>query len=389
MLCNPLNIVIDVRCLQDPFIRHRGIGQHSYSLLSNLRESTVARKVNMFAFLDNNLPPLDKTYSSLFRGFCSDLSRLSGQVDIFVNPSPMTHRVYPLRWILNDRKIFKVALAYDLIPMMQPETYLASITERCQYLACCATLRRYDKIAAISRFAARQLEQSLSIPAQDMFVTGCAVRTSLLNVGISYDAGRGERYRILIAGGEDLRKNSECALRAHAASRYFQENRVPVVVTGNYTDAKRKTLLNIVEAYGGSKDLVTFANHLEDCELGNLYREAVLTVIPSFLEGFSLPVVEGAANGSVVLASQTSAHPELISDECCLFNPHEHRDLTGKMELLVKDISLWQKVQSTQYQLKDRFSADRVGDRFWGEVLSPYSPAIKNVQETIGGRVRY
>ena len=72
---------------------------------------------------------------------------------------------------------------------------------------------------------------------------------------------------------------------------------VCMVVVGSDPEASKARLLQQYHELGGQDGRLDFAPHLDDAELRELYARARLTIVPSCIEGFSIPIVEASANG--------------------------------------------------------------------------------------------
>ncbi len=81
---------------------------------------------------------------------------------------------------------------------------------------------------------------------------------------------------------------------------------------------------------------IIFINNPNDKELFSLYKNAVATVIPSFMEGFSLTAVEAMSMGCPVIASDIEVHREICKDAAIYFDPYDTYDLKQKLELVLE-----------------------------------------------------
>ncbi len=63
-------------------------------------------------------------------------------------------------------------------------------------------------------------------------------------------------------------------------------------------------------------------------------------VLPSFYEGFGLPVLEALACGTPVLASDISSLPEVVGEAGILFNPKNIEEMAGKILRVLKNPEL-------------------------------------------------
>jgi glycosyltransferase involved in cell wall biosynthesis len=72
---------------------------------------------------------------------------------------------------------------------------------------------------------------------------------------------------------------------------------------------------------------VTHLGYVSDEDLLALYRRALCLVFPSFYEGFGLPPLGAMAAGCPVIASRTSAMPEISGPVAEYCDPHDYRTL--------------------------------------------------------------
>jgi glycosyltransferase involved in cell wall biosynthesis len=73
------------------------------------------------------------------------------------------------------------------------------------------------------------------------------------------------------------------------------------------------------------------AGYLPDDDVRHIYRLATAFVLPSLCEGFGIPLVEAMASGTPVLASSTSAIPEVCRDAAVYFQPEDPEDMAEKV----------------------------------------------------------
>ena len=85
---------------------------------------------------------------------------------------------------------------------------------------------------------------------------------------------------------------------------------------------------------------VQFVSGLDDDEIAELMASAEVAVVPSLYEGFSLPAVEAMASGTPLVASDTSALPEVVGrDGSCgvLVPPGDPTALAAAIDDLMRD----------------------------------------------------
>jgi glycosyltransferase involved in cell wall biosynthesis len=353
-------IAADVRCLQDPAYAARGVGRHTANLLRH------APLRPLIGLIDPALPPLDPALAALF-----DRLRPNAQfrdmlgAACFISASPMTHDPLFAARMLHDARKLKAAVIYDFIPYEFPERYLAHPPARHAYITCLRWLARHDLFLPISQASAAALRRLLNIGEQNIAVTGAA-----LDALFETAHGQASPAHVLVIGGDDPRKNVECAIRAHAMCATLQTKRTPLIITGGYTLSRAQELRDTARSAGGLPHLVQTPGHVPEPELMGLYRNAICAIAPSRAEGFDLPVVEAMAAGAPVLASDIPAHRELVTDGACRFQPDDHARLADLIATLAAAPEGRECVVAEQAPVWPRYRAEAVAARFWAPIAA-------------------
>jgi len=76
----------------------------------------------------------------------------------------------------------------------------------------------------------------------------------------------------------------------------------------------------------GLADAVTWVGHISESELVAEYQNANVFVLPSYYEGFGLPILEAFACGTPVICSNKSSLPEICGKAALMVDP---KDITG------------------------------------------------------------
>lgn len=100
-----------------------------------------------------------------------------------------------------------------------------------------------------------------------------------------------------------------------------------------------KDIFNTIDRLG-LKDRVIVTGHVSDSDLVIFYNTAKVFVMPSVNEGFGLPVLEAMACGVPVVASNTSALPEVAADAALLVNPYRVEELAEAINRIINSPSL-------------------------------------------------
>ena len=94
---------------------------------------------------------------------------------------------------------------------------------------------------------------------------------------------------------------------------------------------------------------------VSDGELAFLYQHCLLTIYPSFAEGWGLPVGESLGYGKPCVASSVTAIPEVGGDFCRYFDPFDVEDGTKVVTSILKDrasLATWTKRISDDFKPK-------------------------------------
>lgn len=147
--------------------------------------------------------------------------------------------------------------------------------------------------------------------------------------------GLREPYFIYV-GGFDERKNLGAIVRALAALP--AEQRVTVAMAGEggaAAEALRREALAL-----GVDPWIVLVGAVEDAALAGLYAGALAVIMPSWLEGFGLPVVEAMHVGTPAIVSSAGSLPEIAGDGALVFPPDDPAALAAAMRRLATDGAL-------------------------------------------------
>ena len=78
------------------------------------------------------------------------------------------------------------------------------------------------------------------------------------------------------------------------------------------------------------KDII-FTGSLNKKELSQVYQNAFVFILPSFYEGFGLPILEAMSYGVPVICSDVSSLPEIAGDAGYFFNPKNINNMAQKI----------------------------------------------------------
>lgn len=318
-------VVVDARCLQDRDYRGRGVGAHAGAVLRATREGT--RGMDLLLLVDAELPDVSPDVAALADAFVCTPSQRSDDVGLFVALSPMTASSAPAAPFLAAADCRTIAVVYDVIPAEYPSAYLSTTAEALAYRARLESLRHYDVHLAISEATAGTCRRIL---AHDVPTVVTGVADPLRDVTAAASAG--DEGFFLMPAGADPRKNAAAGVTALAELARVRADAVPdLIVTGRLTGPQADALRDLARRSGLPDAALKLAGVVEPRYLAALYESADLVLIPSFAEGFSLPVVEALARGTPVVVSDIEAHRQLLGDGPWLVAPDDVSGLAAAL----------------------------------------------------------
>ncbi len=144
---------------------------------------------------------------------------------------------------------------------------------------------------------------------------------------------------ILNVGTEKYRKNIPGILKAFA--KLAEDYRDLILIrVGKQSKISRK----LIEKLGFS-DKIKYFESIKENELPDFYNAADIFVMPSFYEGFGLPVLEAMSCGIPVLVSNTSSLPEIVGDAGTQVNPYSVDEIYNGMKKLLTDKNLCEELK--------------------------------------------
>ena len=157
---------------------------------------------------------------------------------------------------------------------------------------------------------------------------------------------------LLVLGSLNPRKNIEGAI---AGFRRFAD-RGPttselLIAGGGKRIFRRPTL--------PSAPGVSYLGHVDDARRWALLAGARLLLMPSFLEGFGLPVLEALKVGTPVVASDIPVFRELYESAVEFVDPFSSRDIARGIERVMTDATRRAELRRNGREIASRYSGDR------------------------------
>jgi len=235
--------------------------------------------------------------------------------------------------ILQPRAATIVTLL-DLIWLRFPTTMDKRSTTGMK-LTALPSARHADRVIAISEAGKHDMVETIGLDPARIDVTLLGVRVDQAappapEPQLRERLGLGDRKVILCVAQKRVHKNLTGLIRAVAELR---REDVALVLVGSPTPHEQE--LRDLARELDLADQVAFPEWLSDADLEGLYRLASAFALPSFEEGFGLPILEAMGRDLPVACSNVSSLPEVAGDAAELFDPADTASIAAALGRLL------------------------------------------------------
>lgn len=143
-----------------------------------------------------------------------------------------------------------------------------------------------------------------------------------------------EKGYILGVGAFVENKNFEGLIQAYARLHKFIPQQLVLVGFGSQ---KRMAAYQRLAEKLGCASKVFYLTDVSASQLSSLYKRAHLFVLPSFHEGFGLPIIEAMSQGCPVVTTAGGAHEESAGKSAVLINPNSIESISQGMLQLIEN----------------------------------------------------
>lgn len=203
------------------------------------------------------------------------------------------------------------------------------------------SLAQADAIIAVSEYIKKEIEQTLTIPAEKIHVVAQGVGpeyqpfTANQNLPSLRKHGLDKINYLLSVATLEPRKNLNALIDAYLLlpKKTRQEYKLVIVGAKGWLS---ETLQQRIKQLVNQKELLSLG-YVKTKDLPHLYAGASGFVLPSLYEGFGLPILEAMAAGVPVLTSNQSSLPEVANGAAILSNAHDVEDISSGLIKLIED----------------------------------------------------
>ncbi|RKX93552.1 MAG: hypothetical protein DRP84_08245, partial [Spirochaetes bacterium] len=216
-------------------------------------------------------------------------------------------------------------------------TRLNKIKFKIQKFLTWLSTKKAKKVIFVSNFSKYIIRKQLNIPPQKTFTVYHGVDANIFRNPQKVDKQFKERIDelkeyILSVSTIYPHKNYEVLIKAYSRLPKNIKDKYTLVIAGGISSPtlyfqKLEGMVRKLDI----KDRVVFLGEVAYGNMPYLYQRASVFVLPSILETFGHTLIEAMAAGIPIIASDSTAIPEITNNAALLFDPHNPDELAYKI----------------------------------------------------------
>lgn len=251
-------------------------------------------------------------------------------INVFFTPAHYAPRFCPVPYVVTIHD-----LSYFYFPDEFLKQDLYKLKNWTRY-----SITNAKKIIAVSNSTKKDILKNYSLDEKKIDVVYNGYERAKLKA-VKFKRKNVDKPYILYVGTLQPRKNIPTLITVFGKFLHFYPD-FELYIVGKKGWLYQKIFDQVAET--GLTDKVHFTDYVTDEQLAFLYQSAFCLVMPSFYEGFGIPLLEAMSYGCPVISSFSSSLPEVGGDSCLYFDPGNVDDLLEKMKTLKEDKNLKQEL---------------------------------------------
>ncbi|MBE7520875.1 MAG: DUF563 domain-containing protein [Burkholderiales bacterium] len=237
-------------------------------------------------------------------------------------------------------------LIHDLLPVDAPEyfapgsirTFVKSVVEAVTFADFAFTTTEYNRNSLV-RFMSAGGFDCMPVHLLPLARERAANAPAGPDLSPRVAAILGTRF-VLCVGTIEVRKNPSYLFQVWKLMAASGRSDIPTLVFVGRKGWLVRDFLEQLESSRGLDGRIVLLHDVSDVELDALYRHCLLTMFPSFAEGWGLPVGESLAHGKICLCSATGGIPEAGGAAADYLDPYNARDGLERLTRFLDDPEL-------------------------------------------------
>jgi len=348
-----------------------GLGNYSRSLIAHLASQFPAHQYFIYTpkvkekilgfplFSKKNIKivlPIKGNNKILWRSFGIKNQLLNDKIDIFHGLS------HEIPFGIQHTKIKSIVTMHDLIFLRRPQYY--QFIDRTIYrLKSEYACKHADRIIAISEQTKKDIIELYHTNPEKIEVIYQSCDDSFKTL-LPHEVKEKVRYKyqlptkyLLYVGTIEARKNLLVLIKALPKIG----NDVKLVVVGKETGYTKLVKREIEKL--NLQNRVICLTGLPFTDLPSIYQMASIFILPSYYEGFGIPIIEALYGNVPVIAAKGSCLEEAGGPDSLYFSPDDHHELANKINTVLTDEQLQETMKRKGLIYVQRFNSEIVNQQ--------------------------
>jgi len=274
---------------------------------------------------------------------------------------------------LINKKIKKILIVYDLSFLDCPQ-YVQDINLNYLKSFCPPSIRSADLIITISEFTKSRIKHyfpDIKIPIIVTPIPPYKNQPSLSSSKAKTNKwGLKKGHFILYIGTIEPRKNLQNLIKAYRLLDDSIQKEYPLVLAGGKGWKDNEIRNDIEEARREGLTIIT-PGYISEEEKSYLYQQANCFIMPSYYEGFGMPILEAMSYSLPIAVSDIAVFKEVAGDAVIYFKPNNPKDIKLKIQQLIEDQTLRIKLKTDGLRRLNSYS--------WQENLNLIIESLKGL----------
>lgn len=255
-----------------------------------------------------------------------------------------------------DAKV--ICVVHDLLPLT--DLKLSDVATRLFLSRLLTSLRQADELAFVSNYSMMRfrdlLPQFAHLPARVVYPRTRFDAPDVLH--LPAPSGRPGRPSFVVIVSNELRKNVATVIRAF---RNIPQADLVVIGLAGQINRMRNLPPNI-----------RFAGYVDEQEKAALIAEAHGLIMPSFAEGFGVPIIEALAANTPVLCSDIAVFREVAGELADYFDPFATESVVASVtRVMARQEEYRGRIRARRSELAERFGYQTQARDFLGQYVAP------------------
>lgn len=201
-------------------------------------------------------------------------------------------------------------------------------------------LKKVEQIVAVSNATKQDIIEFYGIPENKITVIYNGFNEQKFNnkpagKSIAEILGKNKKYILYVARIEHPGKNHLNLVKAYEKFPDKIKKEYDLVCAGGFKERSEEVLQYAKNSPDSGN--INFTGFFPMQDLVDLYKNASVFAMPSFYEGFGIPLVEAMACGIPIACSDRGPLPEVGGKAVLLFDPDDPSDISNKIETILSD----------------------------------------------------